>query len=156
MAKKLIHLTILLILLGVGLFGRVSNASADGFYYTERLNLVPVGGAPLRSGYVINIHANGLNIYAREMYELNGASANTTYQVVGNLYLSNTSCLGAADAVIPTAVLHTNISGNGTAEHIYTPEDAAGLHGLTVGGRWQVWDGATLSYQTECTVVTLD
>src|SRR5512138_2002527 len=107
MAKKLIQLTILLILLGVGLFGRVSNVSADGVYHTERLNLLPVVGAPLRSGYVINIHTNGLNIYAREMYELNGASANTTYQVVGNLYLSNTSCSGAPDAMLPTAVLHT-------------------------------------------------
>jgi hypothetical protein len=106
LAKKAIHLTILLVLLGVGLFARVSNVSA--------------------------------------------------YQVVGNLYLSNTTCSGAADAVVPTAVLQTNISGNSTAEHIFIPEDAAGLHGLTVGARWQVWDGATLSYQTRCTVVTLD
>jgi hypothetical protein len=147
---------ILLMVLGAGLFVPLLNVSADGVYHTERLNLVPVAGAALRSGYVINIHANGQIIYAREMYQLNGASANTTYQVVGNLYLGNTSCSGVPDAVVPTASLTTNISGDGTAEHIFTPQDAAGLHGLRVGARWQLWDGATLSYQTECTVVTLD
>jgi hypothetical protein len=158
MRKKIFHMAILLVLLGVGLFGMVLNVSADGVYHTERLNLEPVGGTPLRSGSVINIHANGPNIYAREMYELNGASVNTTYQVVLHIYLSNTSCSGAADLVVPTAVLSTNISGNGIVEHVFTPEDAdaAGLHGLTVGAQWQVWNGTRLDYETGCTVVTLD
>ena len=156
MVRKALHLMILLMELAAVLFAPLSNVYADGVYHTERLSLVPVAGATLRSGYVLNIHANGQIIYAREMYALNGASAHTTYQVVGNLYLGNTSCSGAPDAVIPTAVLTTNISGDGTAEHVFTPQDAAGLRGLRVGARWQLWDGATLSYQTECTVVTLD
>ena len=156
MKKKIMHVAILLVFLGVSLFGIVPNVSADQVYHTERLTLEPVSGAPLRSGAVINIHANGPNIFARELYELNGALANTTYQVELHIYLSNTSCSGAADAVIPTAVLTTNISGNGIAEHVFTPQDAAGLHGLTVGGQWQVWTGGTLNYQTRCTVITLD
>lgn len=156
MMKKVFHIAILLVLLGVGLFGRVLSVSADGVYHTERLNLEAVGGTPLRSGSVINIHANGPNIYAREMYELNGALANTSYQVVLNLYLSNTTCSGAADLVLPTAVVTTNISGNGIAAHVFTPEDAAGLKGLTVGAQWQVLNSTTLDYETRCTVITLD
>ena len=59
MAKKIIHIAVLLVLLSVGLFGMVRSASADGVYQTERLDLLPVDGAPLRSGAVVNIHANG-------------------------------------------------------------------------------------------------
>ncbi len=152
------HLAILLVILGVSLFGVVHNVSADGVYHTEQLSLVPVGGAPLTSGWVINIHANGPNIYAREMYELNGASPNTTYTVVLHIYTGSTSCQGTADLVFPTAEISTNTHGNGIAAHVFTPEDAAGagLRGLTVGAQWQVLNGATLAYQTGCTVVTLD
>ena len=156
MTKKMIHLALLLAILGVGLFGMVGNASADGVYHTERLSLEPVNAAPLRSGSVINIHADGPNIYAREIYMLNGAAANTTYQVVLNGYLGNTSCTGVADLIIPTAMLTTNISGNGLAYHVFTPADTAGLGGLTVGVQWQVWNGETLEYQTACTIVMLD
>jgi hypothetical protein len=156
MTKKIFHITILLVLLGMGLSGRVQNVSADGVYHTQRLPLTPVGGSPLRSGSVVNIHADGPNIYAREIYTLNGALANTTYQVVVNLYLSNTTCSGTPELALPTAVLTTNISGNGIAYHVFTPADAAGLKGLTVGAHWQVFNGATLDYATGCTVVTLD
>ncbi len=156
MAKKIFHITILFALLGVSLFGIVVNVSADVSYHTERINLEPVGGAPLRSGAVINIHANGPQIFAHELYELNGASANTTYNVVLMLFLGNTSCSGTADLVMTTASLSTNISGNGQADHVFTPQDAAGLSGLTVSAQWQLWNGATLDYQTECSVVTLD
>ena len=41
------------------LFGAVLPAAADQVYHTERLELVPVGGAPLQSGFVVNIHPNG-------------------------------------------------------------------------------------------------
>jgi hypothetical protein len=156
MAKTVLHITILLALVGISLFGIVVNVSADSVYHTERINLEPVGGAPLRSGAVINIHANGPTIYAHELYELNGASSNTTYQVVLMLFAGNTSCSGTADLVITSAILSTNISGNGQAEHVFTPQDAAGLSGLTVSAQWQLWNGATLDYQTGCSVVTLD
>lgn len=156
MAKKAIHLAILLVLLGVSLFGVVLTASADGVYHTERLELEPVDGAPLRSGFVVNIHANGPNIYAREVYQLNGAAPFTNYQVVLMVYLGNTSCSGAADLVLPTAVVPTNISGNGIAKFVFPPEATAGLGGLSAGVQWQVWNSATMDYQTGCTVVTLD
>ncbi len=36
-------------------------AAADAVYHTEHLPLKPVGGAPLRSGFVQNIKAEGPN-----------------------------------------------------------------------------------------------
>jgi hypothetical protein len=156
MTKKIINIFTLLALLAVSLLGLVRTVSADAVYHTERLELEPVGGAPLRSGSVVNIHANGPNVYAREVYQLNGAAANTHYQVVLLGYAGNTSCSGAPDLVIPTAVIHTNTSGNGLASFVFTPANVADFRGLTVGVMWQVWNGDTLEYQTACTVVTLD
>ena len=155
--RKLINLAIALALLGVGLFGLVPTASADQVYHTERLELKPVDKAPLRSGFVVNIHQNGPNIFAHEVYQLNGAAALTTYQVKLLGYLGNTTCLGVPDLVIPTAVLVTNKSGNGKAEVVFTPEGVEGLHGLVIGVKWQVWmNDLTLDYETRCTLVTLD
>jgi len=155
MTRKIINIVILLAILAVGLFGMVRSASADAVYHTERVALVPVGEAPLRSGAVVNIHANGPELYAKEVYHLNGAAADTSYQVLLLGYMGN-SCSGVADLVVPTAVLLTNISGNGIASVVFTPEQMAGMNGLTVRVMWQVWNGATLDYQTGCTEVTLD
>ena len=52
------------------------SAAADAVYHSEHMRLSPVGGAPLKSGFVQNIHPNGPNVYARERYVLNGALAN--------------------------------------------------------------------------------
>ena len=156
MTKKTINIIILVAILAVGLFGMVRSASADAVYHTERVELEPVGGATLRSGSVVNIHANGPELYAKEVYQLNGAAANTSYQVVLLAYVGNPTCSGEANLVVPSADLQTNISGNGNTSKEFTPEEMAGLNGLTVGVRWQVWNGATLDYQTGCTEVILD
>ena len=58
--------------------------------------------------------------------------------------------------VIPTASLRTNAAGNGTAYHVFTPEDADGLRGLTVGGMWFLVDGGSPAYATACAQVELD
>lgn len=42
-------------------------AAADAVYHSEHLDLVPVGNAPLRSGFVQNIKAEGPTIYAHEV-----------------------------------------------------------------------------------------
>ena len=65
-----------LVLLAVAAVGLVSAhvASADAVYHSEHMELKPVAGAPLRSGFVQNIHANGPKVYARERYVLNGSS----------------------------------------------------------------------------------
>ena len=153
---KLIKFIVVLVVLCFSLFGLAVPASADQVYHTERLELKPVDDAPLRSGFVVNIHSNGPINYAHEVYELNGAAANTSYQVVLNAYLGSTLCEGTADLVLPTAIVTTNIGGNGKADFFLPPEGVAGLNGLVIGVQWQVWNGATLDYQTRCTQVTLD
>jgi hypothetical protein len=136
----------------------VSAAGADATYHTAHIALLPIGGAPLRSGFVQNIHANGPNIAAREMYQLNGAEPNTSYRVAAAGWFSNTSCSGSPTVRIPDAVLTTDVAGNGVADHVFTPEDVsrAGLHGVTFSVVWTLFNGTTAAYTTDCEVITAD
>ena len=152
-------------LLGVGaaavavLVTGTGPAAADATYHTERLPFAAVGGAPLQAGAVVNAHANGPNVYAHEQYTLVGAQPATAYQVLLLVDVASPTCATATPALtLPTKVLTTNAAGNGTASAVFTPADAAGLRGLTVGGRWQVTlaTGGPVLYQTACTAITLD
>jgi len=135
-----------------------SAAGADATYHTAHIALSPIGGAPLRSGFVQNIHANGPNIAAREMYQVNGAAPNTSYQVVAAGWFSNTSCSGSPTVRVPDAVLTTDAAGNGVADHIFTLADITrfGLHGLTFSATWTLFNGTTAAYTTDCEVITAD
>jgi hypothetical protein len=134
----------------------VPAAHADGVYHSHHYGVSPLNGAPLRSGFVENIHPNGSQVFAHENYVLNGASPGTSYIVVLSIWTSNQTCSGAPDLQFPTQVVATNSAGNGKAQHVFTPEDATGLRGLTLGGVWQFLDGGVPSYTTDCEVVTLD
>lgn len=134
----------------------VAAASADSTYHTGHIALSPIGSAPLISGFVQNIHANGPNVYAHEIYQVNGAQPNSSYQVVLSIWTANTSCSGSPALQLPTAVVTTNAVGNGLADIVFTPADADGLRGLTVSARWTLSNGATASYATDCEVLTLD
>jgi hypothetical protein len=129
----------------------VATAAADRVYHTERLELSGVGGAP-GGGMVVNIHPNGPNVYAHEIYTLRKAVPGT-YQVVLNLFPTSLNCTGSSTA-IPTATITTNASGNGQADVKFTPADAAALRGMTLSIKWTVAGPAM--YVTTCTVVTLD
>jgi len=107
-------------------------AVADSVYHSAHYNLTAVNAAPLRSGFVENIHANGPIVYAHEQYVLNGAAPNTTYHVVLMIFPGDTTCSGTPAVTIPTATIHTNAAGNGVAYHVFTPADADGLRGATV------------------------
>ena len=130
-------------------------AAADSVYHTEHLALRPVGDAPLRSGFVNNIKANGPTIYAHEVYVLNGATPNETYTVTNNFHYLDPECV---DNVFPfdTAVMTTGRSGHARADAFFAPADVAGFEGIS-GVFWTVRnsDGVVV-YQTECTAVTLD
>jgi hypothetical protein len=126
-------------------------AAADAVYQTERLELSGVAGAP-GGGMVVNVHANGPEVYAHEIYTLRQAVPGT-YQVTLNIFTSP-DCTGTALLVVPTATLETNALGNGRADVKFTPEDAAGLRGMTFSLSWTVTGPAT--YVTHCTVVVLD
>jgi hypothetical protein len=126
-------------------------AAADRVYNTEHLELSGVGGAP-GGGMVVNIHPNGPNVYAHEIYTLRGAVPGS-YQVSLNLFPTSLDCTGSSIA-IPTATITTNASGNGRADVKFTPADVAALRGMTISISWTVAGPAT--YVTACTVVTLD
>jgi hypothetical protein len=130
-------------------------AAADAVYHSQHIALNPIGGAPLRSGFVENIHADGPQVYAHELYVLNGAEPETTYQVMLLLYPFDPSC--ASDAVpIPTASFQTNPAGDGIGQFIFRPGDVpTALRRATHGIRWEVTSGSS-TYSTVCSSVTLD
>jgi hypothetical protein len=129
----------------------VGIAVADSVYHTERLELRGVGGAP-GGGMVVNIHPNGPNVYAHEIYTLRHAVPGT-YQVFLNLFTTSRNCTGPT-AALPTATITTNAMGNGRADVKFTPGDVGALRGMTFSISWTVAGPAT--YVTACTVVTLD
>src|SRR4051812_30264200 len=94
------------------------SAFGDAVYHSEHLALTPVGDAPLRSGFVENIHANGPQVFAHEVYALNGASPRTTYDVTLLLYPLDPSCSGSPIAV-PEITLRTNAAGNAVGTNTF-------------------------------------
>jgi hypothetical protein len=126
-------------------------AAADRVYHTERLELSGVGGAP-GGGMVVNIHANGPQVYAHEIYVLRHVVPGT-YQVVLTVFPTSQDCTGTS-MEIPTAMIETNATGNGRADVKFTPEAVAPFRGTTVSIRWAATGPAT--YVTDCTAVTLD
>src|SRR5687768_15340286 len=83
----------------------VEAAAADRVYHTERLELSGIGGAP-GGGMVVNVHPNGPNVYAHEIYTLRDAVPGS-YQVFLNLFPTSLDCSGATVA-LPTATIVTN------------------------------------------------
>ena len=126
-------------------------AAADAVYHSERLDLKGLAGAP-GGGMVVNVHTNGPQVYAHEIYTLRQAVPGT-YQVILNVFPTSLDCTGMALAV-PTATLETNAEGNGRADLKFTPEDVTGFRGMTFSLSWTVTGPAT--YVTSCTVVVLD
>jgi hypothetical protein len=130
-------------------------AAADAVYHSQHIALNPIGSASLRSGFVENIHADGPQVYAHELYVLNGAEPDTTYQVTLLLYPFDPSCLSSATP-IPTATFQTNSAGDGVGQFVFRPKDVPeALRGATQGIRWEVTSG-TSAYSTDCSSVTLD
>jgi len=131
-------------------------ASADQVYHSEHLSFEAVGGAPLRSGFVQNIKAQGPRVYAHEIFVLNGARARTTYTVTRDFFFLDPKCYGTNAFHSPVATLQTNASGNGKADVFVRPADVAGFEGVH-GVTWTVRPpGGAIAYRTRCTAVTLD
>jgi hypothetical protein len=126
-------------------------AGADATYHTARIPLSPVGGAT-GSGTVVNIHANGPNVFAHELYLLKHVVAGS-YTVTLHLFPTSQDCSGPG-ATLTGATLTTNDAGNGVGSHVFTPADATGLRGLTFSVFWTA-DGPA-GYRTACSVITLD
>ena len=133
-------------------------ASADRTFHTSRYELIPVDGAPLRSGSVIDIHAEGPRIYAQERYHLSGALPSTEYQVVLRIYGETDCGVDSFIAALPTATLSTNRAGNANGSVTFRPADAAALAAAQdeYGLMWQVTADGQVVYTTGCQIVALD
>lgn len=131
-------------------------AAADSVYHSEHLSFVPVGGAPLRSGFVENIKAEGSQVYAHEIFVLNGARSRATYTVTRDFFFQDPECDGAVVFHEQVASLRTNAAGNARGDIVIHPEQVAGFEGVH-GVRWTVRNAQdTVVYRTACTAVTLD
>jgi hypothetical protein len=131
-------------------------AAADRVYHSEHLKLAAVGGAPLRSGFVQNIKAEGPRIYAHEIFVLNGARRRTTYTVTRDFFFQDPECAGDLVFHERVATLRTNASGNARGDVVVKPASVAGFEGVH-GVTWTLRDAAgVIAYRTSCTAVTLD
>ncbi len=131
----------------------VPAATADRVFHTLHAELHPVGGAPLQSGFVNDVHTEGVVNAAIEIYHLNGALPNTTYQVTIQFYFGDPTCTTAPGA-IPTATLTTNGAGNGNARRRFpgraavdAPDERDPLGAL---------DPAGVAYETDCAPLDID
>lgn len=133
---------------------------ADQVYHSERLDFTltadgQAAGHPiLRDGHVVNIHPNGPVNGAIERYMINGANPETIYNM--NLSAFAGGCGGERLFELTTTVLMTDKNGNAHGEKIFTPDDLAGLSGMTVGAKWTLVAGGVDAYQTICTTVRID
>ena len=144
--------TVLTLIVAAGLaLGLADSAAADEVFHTEQLALQGVDGAP-GGGMVVDVHANGPNVYTHEIYSLSQAVPGT-YQVYANLYPASLDCSGTR-LMQRTAEITTNAVGSGLADVFFTPEMVGALRGRTLSISWTVTGPAT--YVTRCTVVTLD
>jgi hypothetical protein len=130
-------------------------AGADAVYPSQHIPLFPVGTAPLTTGFVENIHANGPNVYAHEVYVVVGASPLTSYDVTIAVYVQDLAC-STTPLRIVTATLTTDAAGSGRADVFFSPEDADGLRGASHGAIWTLSVSAAPVYQTDCSTIVLD
>ena len=152
------------LLVAAALLVLVPAAAADQSYHSDHVAVWPVASAPLLSGFVENIHADGPNVYAIEIYQLNGASANTTYYVSTNIYMGGCEDGARLITSLEDTSLTTDAAGNGSASETFPLEliDQAGLHDMTLGGQWTFAtgtyadQGGTVVYESECTTVPMD
>jgi hypothetical protein len=139
--------------------GSVGPVYADQVFHTTRLNFVlTAGGAAagypqLMVGQVIDIHPSGPTNGAIEVYMINGAKPDTTYQVVLRIF---DHCGGSFLMPITTAPLQANSVGFAQANFVYSENTLAGFEGATVGGLWTLVVGGSLTaYDTQCISITI-
>jgi hypothetical protein len=132
----------------------VPTAFADQLFHTSHAAVHSVAGAPLRSGFVNDIHTSGVVNSAHEEYHLNGAQPGTTYQVQLVIYPSQ-SCAGSPFLMIQTSMLTTDGVGNGNANFTF-PAAAPNNPPLQVGIIWQFLSNGVPVYATDCVPVTVD
>lgn len=131
----------------------VAPVAADKTHHTTRSEFHAVADAPLKSGYVLNIHANGSNVFAHEVYSLNGAIPNETLQMRISIYVDDFTCSGAPIVSLVIDEITTNGAGNATGDVLVPPEliDALGLRNVRGADLWHVLLDGEIVYESECT-----
>jgi len=132
-----------------------STATTDQFFHTSHADLTPIGSAPLQSGFVNDIHTNGVTIAAEERYQLNGAMPDTAYSVALHISFVDPTCT-VVNAVFKTVTFTTNESGNGEAGftfHQASPPPPPNPRAIYI--RWVVSTAGVPQYQTECVRVVV-
>lgn len=130
-------------------------AFGDATYHSEHVTLHPAAGAPLRSGFVENVHPNGPQYFAHERYQLNGAIPHASFQATLHIY-GTSGCTGGFFP-FPTVVLHTNGAGNGEAdEDLPLSAVPPSNHNVTLWITWNLGDPDAPTYVTNCTRVSND
>jgi hypothetical protein len=129
-----------------------STAAADMFFHTSHAELTPIGDAPLKSGFVNDMHSEGEVNAAHEVYQLNGALPNTDYVIMLHIYGPDATCTGDGRAVVPTTI-STNAAGNGQAIREFAASTGPPRPPTTTHIRWIVTLNGTPVYQTGCVEV---
>jgi hypothetical protein len=132
-----------------------STAAADQFFHTTHAALTPIGGAPLQSGFVNDIHTQGPVIAAQERYVLNGAKPNTTYSVTLLVSFADPTCT-VTNLAFPSTSFTTNGAGNGEAGFTFyqaSPPPPPAPQQWYI--RWVVSSGGVPQYQTACIPVVI-
>ena len=150
---RVVKLASLLLVVLAALF--TGRAAADSSFHTLHAELKPIGANPLRSGFVNDIHTNGVVNAAHEIYHLSGARPDTTYAISIFLYIADPTC-SSAPLTIPTTQLTTNGAGNGNARFTFPAGPPTGLEGFVSGIRWVFTGPAGPAYETDCAPLTLD
>jgi hypothetical protein len=138
------------ILMTITFLATASAAAADGVYHSERLLFVG-GSDPAFHGQVVNIHPNGPVNGALERYQVVRAEPSTDYEV----WIQFCEDAGFTDFT-QTAVLSTDLRGNGHASAGFSAADLVPFSGATVIIRWVLRVDAADVYATPCTTVTID
>ena len=131
-------------------------ASAGTDLNTTTYSAVGLDGHPeLRSGGVVDVTIDR-RIGAFEHHRVNGAAPDTTYQIVGDVFLF-TPCSSDdpfGPVPVPEGVLTTNRSGNGTT-HVTFPGGAFDTAPDTFWVRWNLTVGDQTAYRSGCVQVEL-
>lgn len=132
-----------------------STAAADQYFHTTHAALTPIGGAPLQSGFVNDVHANGPEISAQERYVLVGAMPDTTYSVALHISVGDPTCT-VVSRVRQTSSFTTNGTGNGEGSFtFYQAHPKPPPNPQQVYIRWVVSSGGVPQYQTDCIPVVI-
>jgi len=138
------------IIVTIAILATGAAAAADGVYHSERLSFAG-GSDPAFHGQVVNIHPNGPVNGALERYQVVRAEPSRDYEV----WMHCCEDTEFTDFT-QTAVVTTNVRGNGHASAGFSAADLVPFSGATVMIRWVLRVDAADVYATPCTTVTID